>query len=70
MPLVVTVSGDAVTPDPEATPVATGDDLKFDVVPAKAVKGAVVSGLTRPIGSNPLQWEVDTTAYSGQQLGH
>ena len=24
------------------------------------MKGAVVSGLTRPIGSNPLQWEVDT----------
>ena len=40
----VTVSADATTPDPEATPVATGY-LKFDVVPAKAVKGAVVSGL-------------------------
>ena len=58
----ITVSGDAVTPDPEATPVATGY-LKFDVVPAKAVKGAVVSGLTRPIGSNPLEWPgADTTA--------
>ena len=28
--------------------------------PAKAVKGAVVSGLKRPIGSNPQQWEVET----------
>ena len=34
--------------------------LAFDVVPDKAVKGAVVSGLKNPIGSSPLQWEVDT----------
>ena len=56
---VVTVSGDAAA-TPVVTPVAgidpVGNDLQFDVVPAKAVKGAVVSGLTRPIGSNPLEW--------------
>ena len=54
--LSVTVSADA-TPGP--APVDAGD-LQFDVVPAKAVKGAVVSGLNHPIGSNPLEWEVDT----------
>ena len=42
-------------------PVEVGD-LQFDVVPAKAVKGAVVSGLKNPIGTNPLEWEPDTTA--------
>ena len=61
---VVTVSGTTGTTPVVTPPVAgidpAGDDLQFDVVPAKAVKGAVVSGLTRPIGSNPLQWEVDT----------
>ena len=35
-------------------------DKQFDVVPDKAVKGAIVSGLFHPIGSNPLQWEVET----------
>ena len=34
------------------------NDLQFDVVPAKAIKGAVVSGLRRPIASNPLEWDV------------
>ena len=34
------------------------DDLSFDVVPSKAVKGAKLSGIRRPINSNPLQWEV------------
>ena len=58
----VTVSTDGTTPDPSPTPDDADDGLQFDVVPAKAVKGAVVSGLTRPIGSNPLQWEVETTA--------
>ena len=54
----VTVSAtDGTTPDP--TPVA-GDDLQFDVVPAKAVKGAVVSGLNNPIGTKTLEWVVDT----------
>ena len=53
------VGGDTVvtvdaTPGP--APVDAGD-LQFDVVPAKAVKGAVVSGLKSPIGSNPLQWD-------------
>ncbi len=34
------------------------DDLQFDLVPAKAVKGAVVSGLRNPIGTSPLEWEI------------
>ena len=34
------------------------DGLTFDVVPGKAVKGAVVSGLKHPIASEPLQWDV------------
>ena len=52
----ITVSaGTTTVPDP-----VDADDLQFDVVPAKAVKGAVVSGLKNPIGSNPLQWSVDT----------
>ena len=34
------------------------EELAFDVDPAKAVKGALVSGLRRPIGTNPLEWEV------------
>ena len=42
-------------PDP-----VDADDKQFDVVKTKAVKGAVVSGLKNPIGSNPLQWEVET----------
>ena len=50
-----------VTPGPTPDPtVVDADYRKFDVVPAKAVKGAVVSGLKNPIGSNPLQWEVET----------
>ena len=64
----LTVGGDTditvgvdVTPGPTPDPtVVDADYRKFDVVPAKAVKGAVVSGLNYPIGSNPLQWEVDT----------
>ena len=58
-----TVGGDTdvtvdATPGPD--PVATGY-RQFDVVPAKAVKGAVVSSLKNPIGSSPLQWDdVDT----------
>ena len=55
----VTVADDTVTPEP--TPVA-GDGLQFDIVPAKAVKGAVVSGLNHPIGSKPLQWDVSDVA--------
>ena len=50
-----------VSTDTGPAPVEIGD-LQFDVVPAKAVKGAVVSGLKNPIGSNPLEWEPDTTA--------
>ena len=51
---VLTVSTDTGPPPVEV------DGLQFDIVPAKAVKGAVVSGLKNPIGSNPLQWEVET----------
>ena len=52
-----------VSTDTGPAPVDAGDGLQFDVVPAKAVKGAVVSGLKYPIGSNPLEWPgADTTA--------
>ena len=52
------VSGDtSVTVSTGPPPTEVGP-LKFDVVPAKAVKGAVVSGLKSPIGSNPLEWDV------------
>ena len=44
-----------VSTDTGPAPVDAGD-LQFDVVKTKAVKGAVVSGLKNPIGSNPLQW--------------
>ena len=54
------VSGDtSVTVSTGPPPTEVGP-LKFDVVPDKAVKGAIVSGLFHPIGSNPLQWEVET----------
>ena len=43
---------------------STGAGLQFDVVPSKAVKGAVVSGFGHPIESKPLQWEVDETGYT------
>ena len=50
---VVTVSADATTPDPTNPNAIAGGGLQFDVVPDKAVKGAVVSGLKNPIGSKP-----------------
>ena len=58
------ISGSSiVTVSTGPAPVDAGDGLQFDVVPAKAVKGAVVSGLNHPIGSNPLEWPgADTTA--------
>lgn len=34
------------------------NNLAFDVVPSKAVKGATVSGLRNPIETGPLQWEL------------
>ena len=52
----ITVSADTGPPPVEV------DGLQFDVVPAKAVKGAVVSGLKNPIGSNPLEWDVSDVA--------
>ena len=56
-----TISDDSggVTVSTGPAPVDAGDK-QFDIVPAKAVKGAVVSGLNHPIGSKPLQWEVET----------
>ena len=36
----------------------TENALNFDVDPTKSVKGAVVSGIHRPIATNPLQYEV------------
>ena len=52
----ITVStAPAVTgPEPES------NDLDFDVVSSKAVKGAQVSGVGNPIDSNPLTWAFDT----------
>ncbi len=49
----VTVST-ATGPDPEA------NDLQFDIVPSKAVKGAQVSGVGNPIDSDALVWAFDT----------
>ncbi len=47
------------------TPVVTGpepeeNDLGFDIVPSKAVKGAQVSGVGNTIDSDPLVWAFDT----------
>ena len=49
----------------QTAPVVTGpepddNDLEFDIVPSKAVKGAQVSGVGNPIASNPLTWAFDT----------
>ena len=44
-------------------------DLQFDVVPAKAVKGAVVSGLKHPIGTKPLEWDVTGNDVNGDATG-
>ena len=52
----VTVSTDS-GPAPTPGAIDIGDN-QFDVVPSKAVKGAVVSGLGNPIDSNPLMWDV------------
>ena len=53
---------------PEQTgPAVTSNDLDFDVVPSKAVKGATVSGVGNPISSNPLKWVVDNS--EGMTLG-
>ena len=51
--MTVTVSS-ATGPDPEA------NDLQFDVVSVKAVKGAQVSGVGNPIATNALTWVFDT----------
>ena len=36
--------------------------LEFDIVPSKAVKGAVVSGLNHPIGTKSMEWDVSDVA--------
>ena len=51
--MTVTVSS-ATGPDPEA------NNLQFDVVSVKAVKGAQVSGVGNPIATNALTWVFDT----------
>ena len=56
----------ATTP-PQTGPAVTSNDLDFDVVPSKAVKGATVSGVGNPISSNPLMWVVDNS--EGMTLG-
>ncbi len=47
---------------------AKTDDLQFDVVKEKAVKGAVVSGLRNPISSSPLQWEITGISSSAKLI--
>ncbi|MYD24503.1 MAG: cadherin repeat domain-containing protein, partial [Gemmatimonadetes bacterium] len=56
----------ATTP-PQTGPAVTTNNLDFDVVPSKAVKGATVSGVGNPISSNPLMWVVDNS--EGMTLG-
>ncbi len=46
---------------PQTGPEVTSNNLEFDVVPSKAVKGATVSGVGNPISSNPLKWVVDNS---------
>ena len=36
----------------------------------KAIKGATASGLRRPIGSNPLEWEVTGIGSSAKLVEH
>ena len=72
----VTVAGDQTGPTPTPTPAPqTGPDvtsnnddmdnnLQFDVVSAKAVKGDRVSGVGNPIASNPLKWMIDETGHT------
>ena len=67
----VAVGGDGtvtVSTTPAQTgPAVTSNNLAFDVVPSKAVKGATVSGVGNPISSNPLMWVVDNS--DGMTLG-
>ena len=50
----------STTPAPTG-PEVTTNNLDFDVVPSKAVKGARVSGVGNPIATNPLEWVVEDT---------
>ena len=50
----------ATTP-PQTGPAVTSNNLAFDVVPSKAIKGATVSGVGNPISSDPLKWVVDNS---------
>ena len=59
----VAVSGDSSV-DVRAVPLQTGpdvvvDNLNFDVVSSKAVKGDRVSAVGNAIATNPLTWEID-----------
>ncbi len=54
-----TVTVSTVQPNPG--PAVTTNDLQFDVVSSKAVKGDRVSGVGNPIASNPLAWVVADT---------
>ena len=59
-----TVSGPSLTVStipPQTGPPPSDNDLQFDIVPTKAVKGARVSAVGAPIGSdNVLAWVIDT----------
>ena len=66
------VVGGPTSLDVSTTPVQTGpdvtsNDLDFDVVKSKAVKGATVSGVGYPIATNPMKWVVDNS--EGLMLG-
>ena len=43
-----------------------GNGNNFDVDPSKAIKGSAVSGLGRPIDTNPLEWKVTGVASSAK----
>ena len=74
-----------LNPGPDTQPVDVGGEssvmvsldtvpaignLQFDVVPAKAVKGALVSGLGKPIrGANQLEWDVTGDDTDGDDTG-
>ena len=58
--------GGETTVEVRATPVQTGpgvvmNDLDFDVVSSKAVKGDRVSAVGNAIATNPLAWEIEET---------
>ena len=65
----VAVRGDntvevSTTPAPTGPAVTPADGLDFDIVSAKAVKGARVSGVGNPIATNALEWVVADTGFT------